>query len=276
MPKVVVAGRILVMVAEWDRRMNQTYGVIRHPPHLIHTVIIDQRPVFTFDFHSLNSYRPCHPLSLYIVQQAEVLDNLAHFLLQFVVILPILQQYPPDLFFRFRENHVDNDLLLLQEAVYPVDCLNEIVEFIVNAHEDSPVTMPLEIAPGTGKAFLRGKQSGLSIGECGDPPFPLVVVHGAVDIHHTWNLFQNSLPLIFQVMPQQEMRLRVTGYNLSGHPNPLKHRFPFLFCGVLEAHSGLTHQLYLPILVHHVTDVGLNHVHPHIQRRQVVSGSVIA
>ena len=157
-PEVVVAGSVLVVIGEWDGGHDDVHAVLRHVADLFHAVVIDRRKALSLHFHSLNSNAPAHALGLRRTAEPVFLDDLPHPLLHGVVLLPLFQQHPVDGVLRLRVDDVDDHRLRLQEAVYPVDGLNEIIELVVDADEDGPVAVPLEVAAGAGEAFLRGEE----------------------------------------------------------------------------------------------------------------------
>ena len=273
--EVVVAGRVFVVVGKGNAGVDQPHRPGLHFLYLFHAVIVAQYPVFASDFHSLHPYAPGHPFRLDVVQQPELPDDFAHILLQTVVVLPFLLQNVPDLFLRLRVDHVNDHRLLLQEPVDAVDRLDKVVEFIVNAQENGPVAVPLEVASGPGKALLRGKQPCLALGKGDHPFFPLLVWQAPPDVRHPGDLFLNDLPFVFQIVPDQEMGLRVTVNDLFRLRYPAFHAFPLLPGSVLQVHRRVPQHLDLPVFVHGLPQVGVQDVLSHHQRRQVVPCVVV-
>ncbi|MPN22893.1 hypothetical protein SDC9_170278 [bioreactor metagenome] len=79
------------------------------------------------------------------------------------MLLPFDKQIVEYLLLVFGIDHVDHDFFRLQESIYPVDCLYEIVEVVVDSREYRPVTMPLEVAPVAGQALFRSEQPHITI-----------------------------------------------------------------------------------------------------------------
>lgn len=192
------------------------------------------------------------------------------------MVFPLFQQHGPYLFLRLGEDHVDNHLLCLQKAVNPVDSLDKIVEFVVNAQKDRPVAVLLEVAAGAGQALFRGEQPCFPFGEGNHPSFPLLVVHAPVDVRHAGDLFQDGLPLIFQVVPQDKVGLRVAVYDFFCFGHPRFYALPLLSGRVLQVHRRVPHHLDLPVLVGGLSQLGVQDVLVHLQRRQGIAGVVVA
>ena len=99
------------------------------------------------DFLTLDPDAPGHGFLGTHTAQTVLVNDLPHLLLESIMEPPFLHQGPVNGVFRLGVDNVDDDLFRLEEAVNAVDGLNEIIELVVNTDEDSPVTIPLEIAP---------------------------------------------------------------------------------------------------------------------------------
>ncbi len=71
--------------------------------------------------------------------------------------------------------------------------LNEVVELIVNTHEDCPVAEPLKVATRAGQAFLCAEDAGLALCEVHDALLAGFEIHAAVDVHHLRDGFFRAL-----------------------------------------------------------------------------------
>ena len=114
---------------------------------------------------------------------------------------PLFAQRFPDFFFRLGIDYVDNHLFGLQEAVYSVNCLNKVVELIVNADEYRTVAIFLKIAPAAGKALLCGEYPCASLLEVNNAAFAFVIVHASVDVDSFGNSFFYRMTFRFEVVP---------------------------------------------------------------------------
>ena len=274
--EVVVAGRVFVVIGEWDAGQPHVHAVFRQGPDLLHTIVMNGLPAFSPGGLPLYADGSRQLLDGVPVVEAVFLHNGAHVLRLLVVELPLFHQSPVDGFLRLGVNDVDDHLLGLEEAIDPVHRLDEIMEFVVDTDEDGPVTVPLEVAPAAGQALLGSKQPCPSLGEVDHPPLPLVVIHSAVDIHRRRQDPFQLVALRLQIMPQDEMGFRIAVHDLLGLQATGGYAAAFFPGRLLETLGGVVHQLKLPVLV-----VGLSvacgyHVGPHDHRRQGVARIVIS
>ena len=114
---------------------------------------------------------------------------------------PLLTERFPDFFFRLGIDYVDNHLFGLQEAVYSVNCLNKVVELIVNTDEYRTVAIFLKIAPAAGKALLCGEYPCFALLEVNNAAFAFVIVHTAVNVDSFGNSLFNRMTFRFEVVP---------------------------------------------------------------------------
>ena len=64
-----------------------------------------------------------------------------------IVILPLFKQCFLDLPLVLHVDNVNHNGILLQKPVAPVDCLNEIIELIINSKKYLPVAISLKVTP---------------------------------------------------------------------------------------------------------------------------------
>ena len=226
--EVVIAGGVFVMVGKRDGGQDHVHAVFGHPCRFLHAVVIHQRVIFAFHFHALHSYASGHALRLGGTAQAVFLHDLPHLALQVLVLLPFLHQHTVNGIFRRRVNNVDHHLLRLEKAIDTVYRLNKIVKFIVDTDENRPVAMALEVAPAAAQALFGGKQPAAALREVDHPLLPFGIVHAAVDVHGVRQSLTNGVPLRLQIVPENEVRFRITVHDLFRHGHALVNALPLL------------------------------------------------
>ena len=274
--EVVIAGRVFVVIGKWDGGNDQVNAAFLHLGRLFDTVVVHGCPVVPLEFHAINSYASGHTDCSKPLRKAVFFNNGLQIRLHGLVLLPLFHQRSIDSIFRFGVDDVYDYLLTLEKSVYAVDGLNEVVELIVDPDEDGPVTMPLEVAALTAQALFRGEQAAAALGEVNNPPFPLVIVHRAVDVHGSGNLAQNLTALLFQIMPENEMGGRIAVYDLLCLGNSGLDRPAFLVGRILETGRLIDFHADLSIPVQSRAHCGRQNVGPNLQRRQIVACGVIA
>ena len=158
-----------------------------------------------------------------------------------------------------------------------MDSLNEIIEFIVDPDEDGPMAEPLEVAPAPADFLLCGQQPDVPVGEAHHVPFPDVHILASVNLHCFRNRLFDRVPLRFQIVPEDEMRLRIRINNFFRLRYPYVDAVPFLPRCVLQAKRRIPDQLSLAIFVKtRRARVAVQPVVPDVELRQPVSRVVIA
>ena len=272
----VVVG-ILVMIAEGDGRDDLIHRVFRHVLQLIDAIIVDCPVVVARDLHSLHSHRVPHLIKPPGIVQAVLFDDVGHVPDHLIVAGPLLHQSFANLFLRFRVDDVDDDPLGLQKPVNAVDGLYEIVEFVVDAQEDGPVTVPLEVTALPADALLRGQQPYPPVAEGDDPLLAGVVILRAVDLHGLGDCLLDGVALGLQIVPQYEMGLGVAADNLQHLGDAVVDAVPLFLRGVLQGECGVPDQLHLPVFV--ASRRGVVHGQPvpsDVHLRQVIAGVVVS
>ena len=84
------------------------------------------------------------------------------------------------------------------------------------------------------------------------------------------------MALRLQVMPEEEMGLRLALHDLTGHSHPGLDALPLLPAGLRQGDRSVIGELVLPVPVHFLAVVIPDNVGPDLQRRQVIAGIVIA
>ena len=276
-PQVVIAGGVLVMVGEGDAGHDQVHAVCLHLRGFLDGIRQHRPEMASPHFHPLHADAPFHFFHNGPVVQPIVPHQAGHFGLHGLVVFPLGLQRPENLHFAFHVDDVNDDRLILQEAVNAVYGLNKVIEFIVDAHKNGPVTMPLEIAPAAADLLFRGQQPRLALGKGDDSLFPLLQVQAAVHLHRLGHLPLDFLALFLQVVPQDEVRLRVAVHDLLGLCYPCPDGFPLFPRRVLEAQGCVPQQLDLPVLVApRRAVVHGKHMIPYLHGRQRIACVVIA
>jgi len=85
--------------------------------------------------------------------------------------------------------------------VYSVNCLNKVVELVVNTDEYRTVAIFLKIAPAAGKALLCGEYPCFALLEVNNVAFAFVIVHTAVNVDSFGNSLFNRMTFRFEVVP---------------------------------------------------------------------------
>ena len=247
MAEVIVRGRIFVMVAERDTSHIQVDAVRWPVPNFFHTVVVDGRVIVSLDFHSLTSYRSLQGLKRKATETV-FFDDFLHLLAQFIVLSPLALQRQQHLRLRVHVQDVDDDRGLLQETVDAVNGLNEVVELVVDAHENGAVAMALEIAAGTGQAFLGSEDAGAALCEVHDPLLSGFQLHAAVDIDHLRHGLFERLALVLQIVPDHKMLVRRCLRNDAGYLGGANiDAVPFLLGCIRQAHGGIMAELHLAV-----------------------------
>src|SRR5690554_1298691 len=100
---------------------------------------------------------------------------------------------------------MDLDSLGLTEAMDPVNSLNEVVELVIDSQKDSLVAMLLEITPAPGNGWLCEQDPVLSFCEADQLLFLQVILLRPVHARRVRENLLQVAPLIFQVVPDDEM-----------------------------------------------------------------------
>ena len=105
----------------------------------------------------------------------------------------------------FGVDDVDAHRMCLLEPLHAVYRLYEVVELEADAAEHLAVAMPLEVAARAGQYGLGRKDAAFAVGKIDDAPLPLVKIKRTVDLHRIRYRPLDGAPLVFEVVPQDEM-----------------------------------------------------------------------
>ena len=185
--------------------MYQPNTVLLQFPCLLHAVAQYGGISVSLYLHGLYSHLSLHFLGLSHRLETVGLDDLNHLLDHVIVLLPFPHQGFLDLPLILHVDDIDHHLFRLEKAIDAVYRLNEIVELIINAKEDRPVAVPLEVAAASRQFFLGGKQTDIAVGEVNYPLLTDLVILTPVDIDSLRQCFPDRQALRLQIMPQDEM-----------------------------------------------------------------------
>ena len=141
---------------------------------------------------------------------------------------PLAAQRCDDLAFGVGVDDVDADPFGLLEPVDAVDGLDEVGELEVDADEDRPMTVALEVAARSRQDRLGGQQPLLPVRERDDAPLSFVEIERSVHLAHTGDRRGKRPAFGFGVMPQNEMVVGGISDELGGEIDALGERVPFL------------------------------------------------
>ena len=245
--EVVVAGAVLIVVAERNRGHIKVDAVCRPAPHLFHAVVVDGRIIISLNFHTLTSYRSFQGLQSKAAE-AVFLDDLLHLLTQLVILPPLALEGQQNLRFSVHIQDVDDDRSFLQKAVDTMNGLDEVVKLIVHPHENCPMAESLEIASRAGQALFRAKDAGTALRKIHDALFAGLQLHAAIDVHHLRHSLFESLALIFEVVPDHKMLIGGSFGNDAGHLSSADVNAIALFLGsIRQPHRGIVAELHLAV-----------------------------
>ena len=136
--------------------------------------------------------------------------------------------------------------------------------------------MALEVAPAAAQALLGGKQPAAPLREVDHPLFPFGIVHATVDIHGVRQGLTDGVPLRLQIVPEKEVRLRITVHDLLRHGHAGVNTLPLLPRRFRQRYRRVMHQLELAVPICVLAVPAPHDMRPNIQRRQRIAGIVIA
>jgi hypothetical protein len=125
---------------------------------------VDEPVAVAGDLGALDADRAVHDLLHRGAREAVLADDLTHPLDLLGVLAPLPLEGLPHLPLGLGVDEVDPDGLGLQEAVDPVNGLDQVGELEADADEDRPVAVALEVAAGPGDDRLRGQDPELAVG----------------------------------------------------------------------------------------------------------------
>ena len=143
-------------------------------------------------------------------------NDCGHFFAHLDVLLPFALKRAQYFALGFRVHDVNADWLGLTEAVHAVNGLNKVVELEADAGKDLAVAMALEIAARSGDDRFSRQDRVTAVAEVDDALFALVQILRTPDAHRARNNRLDLVPLVFEVVPDNEMIVRAFCNDLGG------------------------------------------------------------
>ncbi len=269
---------VLVLGRERDRGDHQVDRGGGHRGGLLDGVVSDQQVPLPAGLLARDADRAAQAARQGLVGQAVGADQLPHPRHELVVLRPPALQPPTDLPLRGGVDEVDADRAGLEEALNPMDRLEDFGEFEADPDEDGPVAVPLEVAPRAREHRLGGQVLGLAVGEVDDPPLALVEVLAAPHADRVGQRGLDRVPLGLQVVPEQEVLVGTRGDDLAQLGDAGLEAVAALAGGLRHAERGVAEQVAAarPVEVAAGRGLGGDLVPADLQRGQLVARGVVA
>ncbi|MCY1352108.1 hypothetical protein D9M69_383920 [compost metagenome] len=246
--EVVVARRVFVVVGERDAGDDQVHRVLGHRLGFQDAVVVRHTEMLAADLDALDANGAGEDVLHGQAVQPMLADNLGHVGHHMVVLGPFLLQGAKDFALSLGVDDVNLHRVALEEALDPVYGLNEVVELETDADEHRLVAVPLEVAAAAGNHRLGAEVLELAVAEIDDGLFALVQILAAVDADRLRQGLLDGVALIFEVMPEDVVAVRVVlqdGHHLR---DPSIQAVALLRAGLLHAQGSITEQQALAIL----------------------------
>ena len=209
--EVIIARGVLVLRREWHRRDDQADTVLGQRRGLDHGVVAPGLPVLARLERRAGAVLRRSGQYVPRALQAKAIgaDDLRHARAQLVMLFPAPLEFGAHVALRFGVDNVDQDVMLLAEAVDTVDGLNEVAELEADAGEYLPPAMPLQVPArardnGLGRQFLH--RAGLEPFEGAGPLFRIL---RSIDADHARDRGLDREALGLEIVPDQAMCIGV-------------------------------------------------------------------